>query len=130
VIKHLFLYGTLLPELAPRELGHYVQRLRDRGQAFVPGRLYDVGPFPGAVVDPTANSQIQGRLFELPDDPAVLEALDYYEDDKLFTRTAADVTPVDEGSVAAWVYVYNQELDDATLIEHGDYLRWRREHSR
>ena len=130
VIRHLFLYGTLLPELAPDVVKEYVARLQYRGTANVPGRLYDLGPFPGAVLDPRASTKVYGRLFELPDDPALLQALDHYEGDRIFTRVPAEVSVVGHGLVPAWIYVYNQDLDQATLIEHGDYLRWREEHPR
>jgi gamma-glutamylcyclotransferase (GGCT)/AIG2-like uncharacterized protein YtfP len=75
---YLFSYGTLLPQHAPREIASTVRRLRRVGQGLVRGRLYDLGDYPGAVL--TRNGPlIRGLVFELPEDPEVLERLDQYE---------------------------------------------------
>jgi gamma-glutamylcyclotransferase (GGCT)/AIG2-like uncharacterized protein YtfP len=131
VSGHLFVYGTLLPDLAPESVRELVGRLRPRGPASVPGRLCDLGPFPGAILSDEAATGVQGQVFELPDDPGLLAALDAYEgfdprrpEASLFVRVGRTVTLADGGTVSCWVYVYNDNPGDAPLIEGGDYRRW------
>jgi gamma-glutamylcyclotransferase (GGCT)/AIG2-like uncharacterized protein YtfP len=99
----------------------------------VSGRLYDLGPYPGLVPDPSAASRVCGELFALPDDPALLTALDEYEGDPrddgtdgLFRRVEAVATLSDGRAVPCWVYVYNRGVGRAVPIPHGDYREWRR----
>jgi gamma-glutamylcyclotransferase (GGCT)/AIG2-like uncharacterized protein YtfP len=129
---HLFLYGTLLPDLAPAELRDVVARLRHLGPAHVPGVLYDLGDFPGALVDPASPDRVVGRVFRLPDDPGVLAALDAHEGfepadpaGSLFLRVERTVTLPDGGRLACWVYAYNRDPGQAPRVPHGDYARWR-----
>jgi gamma-glutamylcyclotransferase (GGCT)/AIG2-like uncharacterized protein YtfP len=133
VSGHLFLYGTLLPGLARPPLDALVARLRPLGPATIPGRLYDLGPYPGLVPDPSAASRVCGELFALPDDPALLAALDDYEGDPrddgadgLFRRVEVLATLADGRAVPCWVYAYNGGVGRAVPISYGDYREWRR----
>jgi gamma-glutamylcyclotransferase (GGCT)/AIG2-like uncharacterized protein YtfP len=128
---HLFLYGTLLPSLARPPAAALVARLRPLGPATVPGRLYDLGPYPALVLDPPAASRVCGELFALPDDPAVLARLDEYEDavasdpaGGLYRRVETEATLADGRALACWVYVYNRDVGAAVPIPHGDYRAW------
>jgi gamma-glutamylcyclotransferase (GGCT)/AIG2-like uncharacterized protein YtfP len=73
----VFLYGTLRPELAPSALNGIVSRLRSLGAASVRGLLYDLGNYPGAVIDRTADTLICGHVFEVP--TRTLAYMDVYE---------------------------------------------------
>jgi gamma-glutamylcyclotransferase (GGCT)/AIG2-like uncharacterized protein YtfP len=53
-MKELFVYGTLLPGLAPRELEPLLGRLRPAGEAGIAGILFDFGPYPALVIEPEA----------------------------------------------------------------------------
>src|SRR5689334_17315084 len=87
--EYLFLYGTLLPTQAPKEIASIVKRFRRLGPARVRGKLYDFGEFPGAVLDSSTRNVIQGELVALPSDERILEALDRYEEfDPLDTRNS------------------------------------------
>ena len=98
----LFLYGTLLPGLVRPPLDALVARLTPLGPATVPGRLYDLGPYPGLVLHNEPASYVQGELFALPDDPAVLKALDDYEGDCSYHRVECRATTADGGRAACW----------------------------
>jgi gamma-glutamylcyclotransferase (GGCT)/AIG2-like uncharacterized protein YtfP len=69
----LFVYGTLRAGRAPRSLA-WLEAL-PREPASAPGRLFDLGPYPGAV--PDARARIVGELVAVPADR--LAALDAYE---------------------------------------------------
>jgi gamma-glutamylcyclotransferase (GGCT)/AIG2-like uncharacterized protein YtfP len=75
---YLFVYGTLLPELAPQAVLNEVRQFLWLGQGAACGRLYDLGDYPGAILDAAAETRIVGQVCQLPDNPAVLEALDAY----------------------------------------------------
>src|SRR5206468_4222213 len=79
VTRPLFFYGTLRPELAPPDVAELLARLTPLGPATVAGRLYDLGPYPGLVLDQCEPGRVHGALFAPPADPAVLTALDDYE---------------------------------------------------
>ena len=112
--QHLFVYGTLHPDRAPAEIAHAVRHLVELGPAILRGTLYNLGEYPGVVIHPDRNDQVSGTVFALPNDPAVLRALDTYEDYRprdpaasLFLRAQLPVTRSDGSSLTCWVYLYN-----------------------
>jgi gamma-glutamylcyclotransferase (GGCT)/AIG2-like uncharacterized protein YtfP len=118
----LFVYGTLLPGRAPAEVADAVRRLRRVGPGHVQGRLYDLGDYPGAILDRSSHSRIPGQVFELPDDETVLASLDEYEEFRpedprhsLFLRIKSPVTMADGHRLDCWMYVYNREPGSAPL---------------
>jgi gamma-glutamylcyclotransferase (GGCT)/AIG2-like uncharacterized protein YtfP len=109
----LFIYGTLHPDRAPREIATAALRLTSAGPATIRGHRYDLGEYPGVVLDPTG-PEISGELFTVPD-AAALAALDAYEDfrpddpaNSLFLRLETTATKPDGSPAPCWVYVYNQ----------------------
>jgi gamma-glutamylcyclotransferase (GGCT)/AIG2-like uncharacterized protein YtfP len=130
VKDYLFVCGTLLPGRAPREIADVASRLRSIGAATVKGRLYDLGAYPGAILDASTPQEISGWVFALPLDPSVLEALDDYEnynphdpESCLFVRTRASVKLDDGRELECWMYVYNRDPGDAPLVPGGDYAK-------
>jgi pyruvate carboxylase len=128
--EYLFLYGTLRPADAPEEIRPAVQGLRTVDEGSLPGRLYDLGEYPGAVIDLEAEQRILGTVFELPADAAVLSRMDQYEGfypgnlgESLFVRVRQRVELESGGSVECWIYEYNQPPLGARVITSG---RWRR----
>jgi gamma-glutamylcyclotransferase (GGCT)/AIG2-like uncharacterized protein YtfP len=95
------------------------------------GRLYDLGPYPGAVLDGGPGGVV-GEVLELPENGAVLRELDRYEgfdesdpERSLFVRRRVSVCLEDRREVSCWVYVYQRRLKNAVAIPHGDYRIWR-----
>src|SRR5262249_36826380 len=93
-VMHPFAYGTLLGGRRPAAIARTAERLAVLGPATVRGRLYDLGEYPGLVLDPAAN-EVHGTICTVPDE-AVLAALDAYEGFEpdaparsLFVRTPA-----------------------------------------
>ena len=129
--NYLFAYGTLRPGLAPPSVRRLVARLRLIGPGSAPGRLYDLGAYPGAIFEPSAECRVAGDVFELPADSLNLLAdLDAYEgyatDDaagSLYLRIRLSVTLADGRAIDCWAYRYNREVGPARRIESGDYAR-------
>ena len=129
---HLFLYGTLRPALAPCGLADAVRQLSRVGAGSIRGRLYDLGAYPGAILDASADTRVVGDVCKLSEGPAALAAFDAYEgygpasgERSLYRRVATPVTLENGTQIECWVYVYNRNPIGETLIEGGDYLAWR-----
>jgi gamma-glutamylcyclotransferase (GGCT)/AIG2-like uncharacterized protein YtfP len=109
-----------------------VQQLRSVGPASVPGLLYDLGEYPGAIVDPQSDSRIIGHAFELPASESLIAALDRYEgfdpanrSGSLFIREKREALMSDGQLLSCWIYVYQRNISAALLIPDGDYSRHR-----
>jgi putative glutamine amidotransferase len=126
LITRLFAYGTLLPGLAPTAMQEVVERMRPVGPAAVRGRLFDLGPYPGLVLDVAAGA-VHGQLLDVPDDPELWLRMDAYEgfvpDDparSLFRRVMCRATFADgSDTIDCWVYVYNGNLAGARQVTDG-----------
>jgi gamma-glutamylcyclotransferase (GGCT)/AIG2-like uncharacterized protein YtfP len=112
----LFVYGTLHPERAPTMVADVVRRFIAVGRGSVRGWKYDLGEYPGLVLDATGNA-VAGDVFALPEDAEVLRRLDAYEGydagdltASLFRRVRTLVAMVDGSALECWVYVYHQPL--------------------
>ena len=125
---YIFLYGTLLPELAAGNLRPLLARLEPVGRGSVPGRLYDLGDYPGAVFDESAPSSVHGRVFVLAGRDALRE-FDAYEgyderddSESLYRRVRQMVTLEDGNKLTCWMYAYNRDPRSAPVVPGGDYL--------
>lgn len=116
----LFVYGTL-------KRGYHANLMLDGATFIGPdkigGKLYSLGGFPG-VRDATANPfssvfQVHGEVYRLPDDdacPLMVRALDRYEGyPDLYSRKQV----VTWGGHKVWVYEFNLEPPNGSLIEEG-----------
>src|ERR1700761_1601522 len=81
-VRHFFAYGTLQPGLAPPEIAPALEKLLPIGEGFLFGKLYDLGRYPGAVIDPASAWLIYGTIYELPPNEDLLTKLDAYEGDE------------------------------------------------
>jgi gamma-glutamylcyclotransferase (GGCT)/AIG2-like uncharacterized protein YtfP len=126
---HLFAYGTLRPHQAPPEIAPVVDSLLSVGTGTIRARLYDLGPYPGVVLnenldDPTL---VYGHVYQLPDNPeilvAALELLDAYEDFRpdepaksLYLRQTTQVTLADGLTLLCWVYTWNRPTPEEKCL--------------
>jgi gamma-glutamylcyclotransferase (GGCT)/AIG2-like uncharacterized protein YtfP len=116
---HLFVYGTLHPDRAPAEIADIARRLEFVSAGTLRGRLYDLGDYPGLILDDAPEAPtISGEIFAVPDGDT-LAAIDAYEQfrpadppNSLFDRTHAVVTLPDGSQQSCWVYVYNRDIGD------------------
>ena len=122
----LFIYGTLMPGLRLQAEMHGAERL---GRARVPGRLVDVGRYPGLL---HGDGLVSGEVYRVSD--AQLARLDEVEDmvpgDRAASQYWRERVTVRDGALAGqqvWTYVYNLPVDGLTPIAHGDYRRYIRE---
>lgn len=130
--NYLFTYGTLQPNHAPGEIASAVAHLQPVGKGFVHGVLYDLGDYPGAVLDPSSKRKISGTVFRLPEDAYILSTLDEYEgydphapDGSLFIRTRYPVTLITGNILQCWLYTYNRNPETARILTSGQYRKKR-----
>ena len=122
----LFIYGTLMPGL---RLEAEMQGARFVGAAQVPGRLVDVGRYPGFL---PGDGLVTGEVYDVDD--AHLARLDGVEDmvpgDRAASQYWREEVTVASGPLQGQrvqTYVYNRPVDGCTAISHGDYRRYIRE---
>ncbi len=126
---YLFTYGTLQPGHAPSEIAPAVDRLEAIGKGFVRGILYDLGDYPGAVLD-SSDRKIFGTVFKLANDSSTLRQLDEYEgfdpkapDEGLFVRRVHPVELASGQVLKCWIYVYNRKPESGRIHETGVYTK-------
>lgn len=122
----VFVYGTLLKGL---ERHQTLRNSHFLGPALLSGAcLYDLGAYPGAVL---GAGEITGELYEVSAE--VLAALDVIEEyqpnapeESLYLRQKLPVRLFANGeTVAAYTYLYNGDMSQASLIGFEDYRRHR-----
>jgi gamma-glutamylcyclotransferase (GGCT)/AIG2-like uncharacterized protein YtfP len=116
----LFAYGTLMR-------GYPLHAVIARGSTFigvgsVPGRLLDLGRYPGLVA---GRGRVRGEIYRLRE-AELLDTVDR-EEGYNFVRRRTVATLADGRRVRAWVYRYRGPRERAVPISEGDYrrLRWR-----
>lgn len=132
--EYLFVVGTLRKELWSRlapELQALMQGLRFVGAGHLAGELYDLGPYPGAIVGADFATTVRGEIYELPEPQVTLAQLDAYEgfvpgelEASLFARSKETITLADGQQLDCWMYVYNDWVATGRLIESGDYAEY------
>lgn len=123
---YLFVYGTLLDR--QNEFGAYLSdNCTFHADGKMPGKIYDLGEYPGAVLTNEQNTFVHGKIYHLSNIEKVLEILDDYEgfgpqqeQPNLFIRLLADILTIG-GKIKCWVYIYNLPIDDYEVIASGIY---------
>lgn len=128
MIRHLFAYGTLISGVLDPAVEHLVAHAcRPRGEALLPGRLYDLGGYPGAL--PHAGpGRVRGVVLELLEPDRCLPVFDLYEaydptdpSGSEYRREPVQVE-LNGQALSCWVYWLNQVPPDAPLIPGGDWF--------
>jgi gamma-glutamylcyclotransferase (GGCT)/AIG2-like uncharacterized protein YtfP len=122
-IDSLFVYGSLL---VGERLHHYVSELGPLSiePATIRGRLFDLGSYPGLMLD--GGALVRGERVRFADISKALTILDEVEGfhgrnvrDNLYERRVVDL---DGGP--AWTYLYAGP-DEGVPIPSGEWRRWR-----
>ncbi len=128
--SYIFVYGTL--RSAPsHQMSKVLEQYADRvGRGRLPGILYDVGLYPGAVRKSGTRAFVWGDVYNLRDPERALKVLDRYEGWNAKNPAAAEFrrsrVTIDLGQgrkVPAWVYLYNRPTTGLPRIRSGDYFK-------
>jgi gamma-glutamylcyclotransferase (GGCT)/AIG2-like uncharacterized protein YtfP len=127
---YLFVYGTLRPACRHPANGLLAKGAERIGCGWLPGRLYEVSGYPGAVLSDNPGNRIIGELYRLIDPAAMLARLDDYEEaaehfppPREYRRCRVEVRISDGRPVIAWVYLYNRSTENLRPIPGGDYCK-------
>ncbi len=126
--QYIFVYGTLMDGVDSAMARLLQQGSEALGDGWIPGRLYDLGQYPGAVYDAQASTRVYGRIFRPHDATTLLECLDNYEGIDSENPAAAEymraLTPVQgiHGTLWCWVYLYQLSIEGLPEIPGGNYL--------
>lgn len=125
-LRRLFAYGTLMTGFRRRAL---LGPARLEGVGRVRGSLYDLGEYPGLVLD--GGGWVVGELYEVADLAVRLPRLDREEGydprreaRSLYVRRRVQVELAEGPVVEAWAYVYQGVPGRAPRIPSGDWRAW------
>lgn len=129
MIDILFVYGTLLQPGNP--FADYLsQNCSYVSSGKIKGVLYDIGDYPGAVINNNADGYIHGDIYKLHHPEQNLKVIDYYEgfgpeqdQPNLYIRTLTSIE-TGKGFIDAWMYLYNLPVDGLLLIRSGNYAEY------
>lgn len=124
----LFVYGTLRSDCCDDGIFPLRASMRSLGPATAPGKLFDLGSYPG-LVPAGDGSVVRGELLidDSPDAEKTLQQLDRYEGCDtadpaagLYRRERTIATLDHDGSaIECWVYVFNRSTTHARPIDSG-----------
>jgi gamma-glutamylcyclotransferase (GGCT)/AIG2-like uncharacterized protein YtfP len=125
----LFVYGTLLQPGNP-----LAESLKRTCTYLSPGKikglLYDIGEYPGVIINNHAAAYVHGSIYQLNHPPENLKVFDNYEgfgpgqeQPNLYIRTLASIE-TGQGFIDAWIYLYNLPVDGLSLIQSGNYAEY------
>ena len=121
---HLFVYGTLRPQMT-HPLGHLLVRHGILlGPGVFQGKLYDLGRYPGAVASRKKTDLVAGEVYRLQNPERVFVVLDEYEGPR-FKRTQVPIFLPEEDCLDCWIYLYVRSVSGRPIISNGDYVKYR-----
>jgi len=128
--EYIAVYGSLMRIHGAQKLAGTTDKLEFIRECRIPGRLYDLGEFPGLL---PGTGEVLGELFKVKH-PDALRLLDDYEafypnDRKrsLFVRQEMRLV---EPPISCWVYLYNHAPGGHPLVGSGSWTEYLRRHNR
>ncbi len=98
------------------------------GEGIVPGRLFDLGTYPGMIYEPESTTKVTGEVYRIDANKTFLiKYLDRFEEcGPEFDQPneyRKEIIPVDLNGIIhhAATYIYNRNLDELEMIESGNY---------
>ncbi|SDK29497.1 Uncharacterized conserved protein YtfP, gamma-glutamylcyclotransferase (GGCT)/AIG2-like family [Catalinimonas alkaloidigena] len=128
--NYLFVYGTLMRGFDNpnaqllHKTGRYVSA------AWMPGRLFRVEWYPGALYEPTCDGKVHGEVYALEEPLALFAQLDVYEGigdtfpqpwEYVRTQVPVQREAVADNPILAWTYLYNHPVERLTPLPSGDF---------
>ncbi|KAA6182609.1 gamma-glutamylcyclotransferase [Thiohalocapsa marina] len=117
-VRHLFVYGLLQ---STQSLGNALDGIGHRQPARAPGRLFDLGAYPGWQPPSTPDDWVHGELLELTDPETALAEADAIEGfqghdaEALYHRVLIRAVTANAGSALAWCYRYARPLSSRPI---------------
>ena len=121
----IFVYGTLRRGFG---LNPFLKTGYCKGEGFVYGTMYNLGSFPGVILDETKTKKVVGEIYFI--DRETLDKLDHIEgyipdepEHSLYIRKPVIVLDSNNEEEFGYIYEYNQrsEIKQLRIIESGDW---------
>ncbi|MCX6319503.1 MAG: gamma-glutamylcyclotransferase [Bacteroidetes bacterium] len=119
---YLFVYGTLRRNYNLKLKDKVAASIKYVGQGKVAASLYDIGKYPGARKENSAD-EVVGDVFVVDDPEKVFKVLDKYEGNE-FVREKNRVKLRSGKSLNAWIYWYGQKPVGKKRIPYKDYFNY------
>ncbi|ASU35019.1 gamma-glutamylcyclotransferase family protein [Mucilaginibacter xinganensis] len=127
ICSYLFVYGSLLDDK-----NKFAIYLKDNCTFYadgkLTGKLYDIGEYPGAILQTEDANYVHGKVFLINKPQALFEQLDDYEgygetqpQPNEFIRVLADIA-VEAELLRCWTYLYNLPVEEFKQIVSGNYF--------
>jgi len=127
--QFLFVYGTLLQP--GNEFADYLNKhCKFISKGKIKGRLYDIGEYPGALIDNAEEHFVHGSIFMMDDPETILKVVDDYEGiGELYNHPQEYIREqisihTKTGDINCWMYVYNLPVITYRQIIDGDYMQY------
>lgn len=98
------------------------------GEGFVPGRLFDLGTYPGMLFEPNASTQVIGEVYRIESNQKFLtDYLDHFEECgphfEQPNEYRKEIIPVNINNSVyfASTYIYNRNVEGLNVILSGNY---------
>lgn len=123
---HLFVYGTLLSNI-PSSMSKFLRRRAALvGKATAPGKLYDLGMYPGFVAGGEENVIGELYLIKAENEQQTMEMLDAYESvtgepEDEYRRVEVEAHVGGGGTFMAQTYEFIGSVAGKALIPKGNY---------
>ena len=118
--QYIFVYGKLMLNHPGYQNLGIAPLLKFISKASCNGRLYDIGNYPGLILE--GDTIVQGELFEILD-KRVFQIMDefeeYFEQDIENSDYIRKQITLVEPQETAWVYEYRRSLEGKSHLEHG-----------
>lgn len=128
-MRQLFVYGTLRRDSGHPMAAWLAERAAWLGPAQVPGRLVDLGGYPGLVEPLEARDTVEGEVWELREE-RFLGDLDRYEGchpedppPHEYARVTVRARMAGEQEIVCWGYRYLLPAENLSVIHSGDWYR-------
>ncbi len=125
---HIFVYG-LLKSMYDNEPARFIRKNCSLvGEGYFPGRLIDIGSYPGALYEEHSEMNVHGEIYKIERNEAELvKYLDHFEGvGKQFDQPneyIREVIPIQMGGkeLQASCYLYNWPVEGKRVIDNGRY---------
>jgi gamma-glutamylcyclotransferase (GGCT)/AIG2-like uncharacterized protein YtfP len=129
---NLFVYGTLMStavgDQGAAQRARLLREARLLGAATIRGQLYDLGDFPGVILEDDANSIVYGELVRLNDADTALAWLDQYEEispggspSDLYRRVRTVASLAGGERILCWTYELRGPANGLKVLSEGSW---------
>lgn len=126
--NHIFVYG-LLKSMYDNEPARFIRENCSLiGEGYFPGKLIDIGTYPGAIYQKDSPTKVHGEVFRI--DRNEIELVKYldqfegvgaqFEEPNEYVRKLIPIQ-MEENEIDASCYLYNWPIEGKVIIESGRY---------